>query len=191
MRKLLLMSFIASCVHTYSINNDLYTMTDEVKLGAMKTLFRLNTNGYFQRITAKRQQFVPAPFCFILFEDGYFLDCGSPSTWGQRKGRWRWGKFRVAKDSIRVQCFTYATSNVGFAGIFSSHHSLYAQEFHGQITSDSTICLSYVKYHEVVDLKVLPIRGENFSPNLEYRFIKHDSLPVPENWLKKQEQFKK
>lgn len=180
-----------SCVHLYRLNADLYTMNDEMNISIMKSTAELRTKGYYKRISIQGKEHVPSPFAFILFEDGYFLNSGVPSDWKLPQGRWRWGKFRANADSLTIQYFEYAVSGVGFIGIFVANHTMAAQELQGNVVNDSTIFIESVKYHPVVNLKMLPIREEKFDPPLEYRFVQYLSLPKPNNWLKEVEQNKK
>jgi hypothetical protein len=166
-------------------------MHDGMTVSSMKSTIKFQTKGYYECVSIREHEYAPSPSAFILFEDGYFLNSGVPSDWKLARGRWQWGKYRVDADSLTIQYFEYAISGFGFIGIFVANHTLAAQEFHGYILNDSTVYIQSVKYHHVVDLKILPIREVNFDPPLEYRFVHHSFLPEPNNWLMDEERKKK
>lgn len=193
MRLLFVILFIVlnSCIHLYTINSDLYTMMEDKDSSSTSFNTTLRKDGFYRLFSNEEQNFIPTPFCFILFENGYFLDNGPPSTWALwGQGRRQWGKFRATGDSIKIQYFSYAMSNAGF---FMANHTLTAQELLGYSAKDTLIFVTSIKYHEVdlADMNLLPIRETRFDPPLEYRFVRYSPLPSPDNWLMEAEWKKK
>lgn len=178
------MLFVVGIGSETYIDYTFWTMREEIPLDSMISDRKLRTDGFYKK-TGDRGSY---PNVFYLTRAGYFvytdaIEIATKSYRDFTSFHQQWGRFQLTNDSIEIQYF-HDTNIMRVTNGILRRYDLAADIGRGVVPSDTTLLI----YERVswcsVGCDSIRSYTQVYNPPLKYHFVKSDTLPPSDNWIK-------